>query len=263
MIKRLRFVSRDTPADPDRFVTAWRIAAAGVAQAPAYTRPLRVTLCLPVPDLAAADADGPRHDAVVMEWFRDAWHLRRFVAWLDTRDGRIATEPAEGVVAADSEQAIVADERVLRGAEWLRRHRRSGGPVFTHMALGLRDERLSQEEFSRRWARHAGRIQVGGGAASVIIPESVRGDAYIQNHPFSRPNGWAYDAVNEVCFDDLDGLRGRDAWFRRNTSVVGRGLVRAAWFLAVREVTLFAAERPPSASVPTHDNAAGGSVAVP
>ncbi len=194
-----------------------------------------------------------------MEWFRDAWHLRRYVAWLGTPAGREATEPADGVVADGGEQIIVADERVLRGADWLRQHRRNGGNAFKHMALALRDERFSPEEFSRRWAGHAGRIQPPGAAQPAIIPDHVRGLAYLQNHPFSRPNGWVYDAVNEVYFDDIAGLRARDEWFHRYASSAGAGLVRASWFLAVREEVLFVADRPASSP----DNASPGSLAAP
>jgi len=83
----------------------------------------------------------------------------------------------------------------------------------------------------------------------------VRGRAYVQNHP--DPAGErVYDAVNEVWFDDLAGLRARVEWFRANLSgpagsgpagsgPVGSGpaeadLVRQSWFIAVREHVVLA-----------------------
>ena len=46
----------------------------------------------------------------------------------------------------------------------------------------------------------------------------------------------AYDAVNEVYFDDLDGLRRRVGWFRDNrVGAAADDLFGATWFLAVRE----------------------------
>jgi hypothetical protein len=53
------------------------------------------------------------------------------------------------------------------------------------------------------------------------------------------PAGWAYDAVNEVYFDDLDGLRTRIAWFAEHFDRVGEeDLVGESWFVAVREEAL-------------------------
>lgn len=50
---------------------------------------------------------------------------------------------------------------------------------------------------------------------------------------------WAYDAVNEVYFDDLDGLRARIAWFAEHFDGVGEDdLAGESWFVAVREEAL-------------------------
>ncbi|OAA26916.1 hypothetical protein UG55_101196 [Frankia sp. EI5c] len=50
---------------------------------------------------------------------------------------------------------------------------------------------------------------------------------------------WAYDAVNEVHFDDVDGLRVRVEWFR-GTAAGGTDtdLFAEPEFLAVREEVL-------------------------
>jgi hypothetical protein len=138
--------------------------------------------------------------------------------------------------------AVVVDEVVLRGADWLAERWLDGGPRYKHLALARRADGLSALEFSRRWREHAG--QVGGASSSAPptpIPEDVRGQAYVQNHPVPRPNGdWTYDAVNEVYFDDLDRLLGRIRWFRDNrVGAQPAELFGASWFLAVRETVLF------------------------
>ncbi|UGQ12461.1 hypothetical protein LO772_02265 [Yinghuangia sp. ASG 101] len=238
MIKRIRFATAAVGVTPTRFTSAWRETAAGAANAPAYTRPTRITVGLPVPD--PARDTGPRHDAVALEWFRDAAHLRRFMTWLGTRDGRTVTAAAERVVAAGGEQIIVAEERVLDGADWLARHRRDGGGALKTMTLARRDPRLTSEEFSRRWAH-------GGNPGAHA---DARGLAYVQNHPFTRPNDWPYDAVNEVYFDDPAGLRADDTRPGRHTPGIADGLVRAAWTLDIAEEVLLTGDRPLASAAP-------------
>ena len=68
-------------------------------------------------------------------------------------------------------------------------------------------------------------------------PEEYRGRAYLQNHPrIMAGRDWAYDAINEVYFDDADGLLARIAYFERELAGQAENdLVGANWFLAVRE----------------------------
>jgi hypothetical protein len=54
----------------------------------------------------------------------------------------------------------------------------------------------------------------GGGGARLTVATALLDvdpdQAYIQNHPLVMPvRDWAYDAVNEVYFDDVDGLLAR------------------------------------------------------
>jgi len=114
------------------------------------------------------------------------------------------------------------EERVLRGADWLDRRWREGGVRFKHMALSRRAAGLTAAEFSARWAAHG---------RGTPVPEEVRGQAYAQNHPLIPGR---YDAINEVWFDDLDGLRRRVDWFSANP-IGDPGLFGESWFLAVRE----------------------------
>ncbi|MGF7238646.1 MAG: EthD domain-containing protein [Frankia sp.] len=241
MIKRIRFATRNAVLEPDAFAGAWRRAAGAAGTAPPDARPVRIAVCTTLADLTG---DDPRHDGIALEWFSDAPHLARFRAWLDTPDGKAAADEVGRVVAPAASPVIVAEEVVLRGADWLPTRWADGGARFKHMAIALRSADLTPAEFSRRWKGHAGRSGVGqaqpgpaGADRPAPIPESVRGLAYVQNHPVARASGeWAYDALNEVYFDDAGVLRERIAWFRDNLR--GRGgtdFVRRSWFLAARE----------------------------
>jgi hypothetical protein len=110
------------------------------------------------------------------------------------------------------------------------------------MAVALRAEGLTQAEFSERWQARAGQVRRAGDTAVTAIPDEARGLAYAQNHPRPRPSGeWAYDAVNEVWFDDLDSLQRRVEWFRENLRDGAEDdLVRVNWFLVVREEVVLA-----------------------
>jgi hypothetical protein len=148
--------------------------AAAPAPLPAAARPLRVAVC--------TELSGDT--VITLEWFTDERHLALFSDWLPG--------PAPGLVA-------VTAEAVLRGADWLDGRWRDGGDRYKHMALAKRAAGLTREEFSRRWRGHAG----------AGIPAEIRGRAYVQNHALRGP----YDAVNEVYFDDIAGLRARAEWF--------------------------------------------------
>jgi hypothetical protein len=196
--------------------------AATSAQAPPRARPSRVTVSTTLPELSGPD---PRHDGIVIEWFTDAAHLRRFQDWL-------------GPGGLDS--VIVAEEAVLRGAGWLDRRWRDGGDRLKHMALAVRAAGLTPAEFSRAWRSRAGQVRRAGAERVTAIPDEVRGRAYVQNHP-DLAGERAYDAVNEVWFDDLAALRARIEWFRANVSgpadsgPAEADLIRQSWFIAVRE----------------------------
>lgn len=209
--------------------------AAFAGRAPSGVRPSRVVVCTILPELTGPD---PRHDGVVIEWFADTAHLRRFQDW-NAPGGRVPWSPV-----------IVAEEAVLRGAGWLDRRWRDGGDRLKHMALAVRAAGLTPAEFSRAWRSRAGQVRRAGATRVTAIPDEVRGRAYVQNHPDPAEER-AYDAVNEVWFDDLAGLRARVEWFRANLSgPAGPGsaepgpaeadLIRQSWFIAVREHVVLA-----------------------
>jgi hypothetical protein len=230
MIKKVWFVTRDPAASPRAFETAlWR-RATRVGQAPADARPARATLATVLPALsgpAGRAGERARHDAVGFLWFTDEAYLARHEAWA-------ATAGDDGLGA---DVAVVVHEAVPRGADWLERHLRDGAGAFKHLALARRADGLTREEFSHRWAAHAGQTRPGGGA-SVVIPASARGDAYVQNHPLPPVDGadCAYDAVNEVYFARLADLRERVRWFQENPLAPGGDdLFGPTEFLAVRE----------------------------
>ncbi|HXY90960.1 MAG TPA: hypothetical protein VEP49_00640 [Acidimicrobiia bacterium] len=225
MIKRISFAPGDAGAGAG--VDAWRAAVDGLADAPPDARPARVAVCTSLPDLTDGE---PEHHAIGLEWFTDVAQLDRYDAW---------TGPG-GAAARGARRVLVADEVVLRGADWLERRWRQGGAKVKHMAFASRAVGLTAAEFSERWKRHAGSVGRAG-ASALVVPDHARGQAYVQNHPLPRSSGdWAYDAVNEVYFDDVDGLRARIDWFRENVDPTADDLFRASWFLAVREDVLFA-----------------------
>jgi EthD domain len=216
VIKRITFATRARGLPPDAFAAT---------SAPDDARPARVTVCTALPGLGDGE---PEHDVIGFEWFTDVAHVERFEGWLEAEGSRIR-EPGTG---------LVADELVLRGADWLEQRWRDGGERLKHMAIALRARDLTPTEFSERWRNHAGRVGRAG-APAIVIPDSARGQAYVQNHPRPRPAGdWPYDAVNEVYFDDLAGLQTRIDWFRENVEPEGDDLVRASWFVAASEEVL-------------------------
>ncbi|XVQ14763.1 EthD domain-containing protein [Spirillospora sp. CA-255316] len=235
MIKRIRCATRGRGVSAGEFAEAWPGMVAEAWQAPPDVRPSRVAVCTTVPGLEGA---APRHDGVGIEWFADAAHLRRFQGWLlESHEGRMLLRRAIELVEYRASPVVVAEECVMRGADWLDRRWRDGGARLKHMALALRAGGLTPAEFSERWRDHAGRVGRTGPAGAAVIPAEARGQAYVQNHPSPRTSGeWAYDAVNEVWFDDVEGLRKRIEWFRENLTAQGsEDLVRRSWFIAVRE----------------------------
>jgi hypothetical protein len=194
---------------------------AAPTEAPPGVRPVRIVGCTVLPELTA-EAPG---EAIGIEWFEDPGHLARFEAWLA---GRPAGE--------DDGAVVVADEVVMRGADWLDERWLRGGESLKQMALATRADGLTPEEFSRRWRSRAGTVVTPTGTP-VVIPDEARGRAYVQNHPRPRDSGeWAFDAVNEVYFDDENALRTRIEWFAENMGDQGESdLVSRFTFVAVRE----------------------------
>jgi hypothetical protein len=236
VIKRVRFATRTAGVEPDGFASAWRVAAAAVVDAcPEEARPWRAALCTSVPGVI----DAQRHDGVDLQWFRDDGHLERFDRWRET----VELEPADRlrqVLDSDTSPVIVVDEAIMRGADWLEERWRQGGEKLKHMAIAHRATGLSPAEFSELWRSRAGMIRRSGSSQAMPIPEVARGNAYVQNHPIPRAAGeWAYDAFNEVYFDELDALRRRSEWF---AETLGSGteddLVSQNWFLVASEEVL-------------------------
>jgi hypothetical protein len=188
---------------------------------------------------------GAVHDGIGIEWFTDDAHLARFESWLASPPGGVVERLLAEAVALDASPMIVAEEHVLRGEEWLDQRWREGGEKLKHMAIARRAEGLTPAQFSDRWKSRAGKV------GQVAIPEPARGLAYVQNHPVPMRDGsWAYDALNEVYFDDLEGIKTRMAFFADSPSE--DDLVGVNWFVVAREEVLSGGFEPaaPPVSVP-------------
>ena len=223
MIKRIRFATRPADLSPEAFAPEWRDAVAAVAAAPPEVRPRRIVVCTAMHDLIA----DPEHDGIDFEWFDDDEHLGRCDDWV-AGDG--------GAAAGVATSVVLVDEHVMRGADRLERRRKEGASSFVHLAVARRADGLTLEQFLERWAAKAGKVRRDGDEAPTAIPDEVRGLAYVQNRPRPRTEGdWAYDAINEVHFDDVAGLVARIDWFREH---VGErpdpDLFSANWFIAAR-----------------------------
>jgi hypothetical protein len=180
-----------TRARPGELCDRWSRALA--PGPPVAGRPTRVAVAEPLPGFPP-----PPCAAVDLQWFPDLGAARANEAWLRS------TAPD----LADASGLIVAEEVVLRGGDYLGARWEAGGERFTMMSFAKRNPRLTPAEFSARWRAEAGRL---GGER---IPDGVRGLAYVQNHPVPLADDeWPFDAINEVYFDELDGLRRRADWF--------------------------------------------------
>lgn len=235
MIKRIRFATRRPDVPLDTFASVWRAAAAGPGAAPPDVAPVRRVVATALPEALAA----PRHDGVGIEWFSDVGHLQRYEAWLQAAEADARPEGLRAVIDVEDSPVVVARELVLRGSDWLEDRWRQGGDRVKHMALARRAAGLTPEEFQERWQNRAGQLRSPTTGEVVVIPDRARGHAYVQNHPLPPgPDGvdWAYDAVNEVYFDDVEALQQRIEWLAEN---LGSGteddLVSQSWFLSVRE----------------------------
>ncbi len=227
MIKRIRLATSKSGLGPEEFGRRLGDAVAAAATAPAAARPARLTVATALLDV---DAD-QQYDGVGLEWFTGEEHLLRYEAWLATPDGQAAQRRLGEAADLDASPVVLADERVVRGADWLEQRWQGAGQKVKQLAIATRAHGLTLPQFQELWRSRAGKI----GAAP--IPDAFRGQAYIQNHPLVRAGrDWAYDAVNEVYFDNVDGLLARMGYFRENlTDTAEEDLVSKGWFLAVRE----------------------------
>ena len=227
MIKRIRLATAKRGLGREEFAGGWREAVAAAASAPERARPVRLTVSVSLPEIAADQ----RHDGVALEWFGDREHLRRFESWLGTPPGRAVQRLRSEVIEFDASPVVVTSEQVTRGADWLERRWQEGGPKLKQLAIATRADGLTLPQFLERWRGRAGPV----GAAA--IPVAYRGLAYVQNLPLvTDGREWAYDAINEVYFEDVDSLLARIAYFEREIAGgAGGDLIRANWFLAVSE----------------------------
>jgi hypothetical protein len=227
VIKRIRLATGKSGLSRDEFSGRWRDAVAASASAPEPARPVRLTVSTALQDIVASQ----RYEGVALEWFTDREHLLRFEAWLRTPDGQASQRLMGAAAELDASPVVVTDERVVRGADWLERRWQDARPKIKQLAIATRADGLTLAQFLDLWRSRAGTI----GAAP--IPGAYRGLAYVQNHPrVADGREWAYDAINEVYFDDTDSLLARIAYFERElTGESENDLVSANWFLAVRE----------------------------
>jgi hypothetical protein len=224
MIKRFLLTSRGDLA-AEELASAWRDALGASAQAPPGG-PVRAAMCLSLPEVVP----NPSHDVVGIQWFADVDQLRRYEEWYPTTE---AFAILRGTVDLHQTRTVVAEDHVLRGADWLEQRWRGRQPKFKHMALARRANGLTLAQFLDRWQGRAGKV------GTAVIPDEARGLAYVQNHPLRSRDDWAYDAINEVYFDELDGLRTRIAYFENTLGGQSEeDLVSENWFLAVREEVL-------------------------
>lgn len=79
------------------------------------------------------------------------------------------------------------------------------------IAMLKRKSGITMEEFSQYWhEKHASLVR-------TLVPEVVLSlqKSYIQNHAIRLPGGGEppFDAVAEICFDDLESLRKWNDWY--------------------------------------------------
>ena len=162
--------------------------------APAAVRPLRVTRSTPIGEDFA-------HLTYVTQWFADLDALADYEKWEAGKNDKVA---------------IVTEEVVLRGSDWLAWRWTHGYNKWKHVALARRAHGLSQAEFSESWRGHAGKATTKT-AGTMPIPAAARGLAYVQNHPLHGID-WPYDAITEVWFEDVLSMQVRVEWFRNNVT---------------------------------------------
>ena len=230
LIKRIRLAVGKSGRGHEEFSRRWRAAVAAAASAPEPARPVRLTVSMALREVAADQ----EYDGIALEWFTTEEHLLRYEAWLRTTDGQEQERLLGEAIELETSPVVVSDERVVRGAEWLERRWQDAGPKLKQLAIARRADGLTLPQFLELWRSRAGSI------GSAPIPGAFRGLAYIQNHPRAMAGrDWAYDAVNEVYFDDAESLLARIEYFERELGDRGESdLISANSFLAVREEPL-------------------------
>ena len=146
LIKRIRLATAKQGLGREEFAGGWREAVAAAASAPARVRPVRLTVSVSLPEIAADQ----RHDGVAIEWFGDREHLRRFESWLGTPPGRAVQRLRGEVIEFDASPVVVTSERVARGADWLERRWQEGGPKLKQLAIATRADGLTLPQFLER-----------------------------------------------------------------------------------------------------------------
>jgi len=189
-----------------------------LAEAPPPGRPGRVAWMEP---LTAPGFPRARCAAIDVQWFDDADRALANEAWLAAADAELGRAGCQ----------VVAEQVVLRGADWFAERWRIGGERYKMLSFGRRNPVLTPRQLSERWRGESGRL---GGEE---LPRRVRGQAYVQNHPVLLDGlEWPYDAVTEVWFDRVDDMRQRAAWFA--TRSAGGLWSPDSWSVCVREIPL-------------------------
>ena len=129
------------------------------------------------------------HDGVGLEWFDDDEHLASLRRLARPGDGGVAARRA--AARPCDEPVVVVEEHVVRGADWLEDRRREGAVVVRppRPAPGGRTGSRSAQFLETVGSRRPGR---SGGTATrraTVIPDEVRGLAYVQNHPRATGRG--------------------------------------------------------------------------
>jgi hypothetical protein len=160
--------------------------------------------------LALPGLPPPRFAAVEILWFPS--------------DADVDLPPSAGAVV------VPVDEVVVRGADALAARWADGGERFKMMSVGRRNPALTRAAFAERWRAEAGRL------GADRIPDDVRGQAYVQDHPVGDDP--PLDAINEVWFDRLDALRRRAAWFADRPVPAHLMSPADCWSVCLREVVV-------------------------
>ena len=227
LIKRIRLATAKRGLGREEFAGGWREAVAAAASAPERVRPVRLTVSVSLPEIAADQ----RHDGVALEWFGDREHLRRFESWLGTPPGRAVQRLRSEVIEFDASPVVVT-ERAGRPGGRLARAALAGGRAEAQAAGDRHPGRRADPPPVPRAVARPGRPGRRG-ADSRRLPR-----AGLRAEPPAGHGGrdWAYDAIDEVYFDDADSLLARIAYLERALAGgADSDLVRASWFLAVSE----------------------------
>ena len=231
-IKRICCLTRRPGLSLVEFQTRWLHAFTAARR----DMSARAVACIVLHDVPGCEAS---YDAISMEWILPT-DPSLSAPWAATssfqRPDVQQVDELEALVDPGSSVCIVADELVLRGADWLARRWADPAAKLKHMALARKAHGLSAVEFSERWRNRPGQLGGGPSAPVITIPDAARGHAYVQNHPRQHVEPSAYDAINEVYFDDLNALRARIEFFAQHDLLKADSeLISQTLFAIVRE----------------------------